>query len=265
MITAAEFRRMALSLPGATESSHMDHPDFRVSGKIFATLGYPNRSWGMVRLSPPQQALFLDADPEAFTPVKGAWGRQGGTNVYLPAVTGETLRESIKAAWANVAARPLASRSSGRRNEQRAFLPGPKKPLWRCPKCGHRFVTENLWHSCSRYSLTDHFKGKPRVIRQTFNRFVGLAEACGPVTVYAQKTRIVIQGRVRFAGAVVRSQWLDASMWLKRRVEHPMISRIENFGRLGFGIHFPLHSPDDIDPAMADFMREAYEIGQQNR
>jgi hypothetical protein len=77
------------------------------------------------------------------------------------------------------------------------------KPLWRCGKCGHRFVTRNLWHSCGRYRLADHFKGKPRTLRQTFNRFVGLARASGPVTVYAQKTRSVIQARVRFAGAVV--------------------------------------------------------------
>jgi hypothetical protein len=91
-----------------------------------------------------------------------------------------------------------------------------------------------------------------------------LAKDCGPVTVYAQKTRIVIQGRVRFAGAVVRSQWLDASIWLKRRAKHPLIDRVESFGRSGFGIHFRLREPDDIDETMAGLMREAYEIGQQN-
>jgi hypothetical protein len=61
----------------------------------------------------------------------------------------------------------------------------PNKPLWRCPKCGHRFVTKNLWHSCARYRLSDHFRGKPPAIRQTFDRYVELAKACGPVTVYA--------------------------------------------------------------------------------
>jgi hypothetical protein len=84
------------------------------------------------------------------------------------------------------------------------------------------------------------------------------------VTVYAQKTRIVLQARVRFAGAVVRSEWLDAGLWLKRRVDHPLISRVESFGRLGFGIHFRLRHPDDIDAVMAGLMREAYEIGGQN-
>lgn len=132
------------------------------------------------------------------------------------------------------------------------------KPLWRCGKCGHRFVTRNLWHSCGRYRLADHFKGKPRTLRQTFDRFAGLARACGPVTVYAQKTRIVIQARVRFAGVVVRRDWLDAGLWLKRRVEHPCLTRVESFGRLGYGHHFRLRQPADADVALARLVREAY-------
>ena len=128
----------------------------------------------------------------------------------------------------------------------------PMRPLWRCGKCGHRFVTKNLWHSCGRYHLTDHFKGKPRALRQAFDRFVGLAKACGPVTVYAQKTRIVIQARVRFAGAVVRRDWLDAGLWLKRRVEHPCLTRVESLGRLGYGLHFRLRQPEDADEALGD-------------
>ena len=138
-----------------------------------------------------------------------------------------------------------------------------KRPLWRCGRCGHRFVTRNLWHSCGRYRLADHFKGKPRALRQTFDRFVGLAKACGPVTVYAQKTRIVVQARVRFAGAVVRSGWLDAGLWLKRRVEHPLLVRVESFGRLGYGHHFRLQHPGDVDEALARLVREAHRIGEQ--
>jgi hypothetical protein len=140
-----------------------------------------------------------------------------------------------------------------------------KRRLWRCPKCGHRFVTRNLWHSCGRYRLADHFRGKPKALRDAFDRFVALARACGPVTVYAQKTRIVIQGRVRFAGAVVRRSYLDAGLWLKRRVEHPALHRVESFGRLGYGHHFRLQQPSDIDEPLANLMREAYSIGQQNR
>jgi hypothetical protein len=136
-------------------------------------------------------------------------------------------------------------------------------PLWRCPKCGHRFVTKNLWHSCGRFKLADHFIGKPRVLRQTFNQWVALAKSCGPVTVYAQKTRIVIQGRVRFAGAVVRANCLDATIWLKHQVTHPLLTRSESFGKLGYGHHFRLRTPQDIDESLAELMREAYLIGRQ--
>src|SRR3989454_6777840 len=84
-MTAAEFRRIALSLPQAAEASHMGHPDFRVAGRIFATLGYPRSGWGMVKLTPEQQELFVRAQPAAFAPVKGGWGRGGATNVRLRA------------------------------------------------------------------------------------------------------------------------------------------------------------------------------------
>lgn len=112
-MTAMEFRKMALSLPEAMESTHMQHPDFRVFGKVFATLGYPNRSWGMVKLAPKQQAAFVDAEPKVFVPVKGTWGRQGATTVYLRSVTRETLRKALEAAWANTAPKRLVSRIQG--------------------------------------------------------------------------------------------------------------------------------------------------------
>jgi hypothetical protein len=138
-----------------------------------------------------------------------------------------------------------------------------RKPLWTCPRCGHRFVTRNLWHSCGRYSLASHFAGKPRAVRAVFDRYLALAKACGPVTVYAQKTRIVFQTRVRFAGAVVRREWVDATMWLKRRARHPRLSGVEDLGRLGYGLHFKLERPGDVDPSLAALMREAYAIGRQ--
>jgi len=138
-----------------------------------------------------------------------------------------------------------------------------KRPLWRCPKCGRRFVTKNLWHSCARHTLAEHFAGKPPILRRTFQRFASAARSCGPVTVYAQKTRIVIQARVRFAGAVVRRDWLDAGVWLKRRAHHPRLLRIESFGPAGYGLHFKLTHPDDVDEALLNLIREAYDIGRQ--
>ena len=104
---------MALSLPETTEESHMRHPDFRVSGKVFATLGYPDKSWGMVKLTREQQAAFAAAEPEAFVPVRGAWGRRGATNVNLRAVKSKSLRTALEAAWTNTAPKRLASAIQG--------------------------------------------------------------------------------------------------------------------------------------------------------
>lgn len=98
-MTAAEFRRIALALKGVEEKSHMNHPDFRVGGKIFATLGYPDQTRGMVKLFPDQQEAFVAADPGAFQPVKGAWGKQGCTHVILKAAKAEKVREAMTAAW----------------------------------------------------------------------------------------------------------------------------------------------------------------------
>jgi hypothetical protein len=100
-MTAPEFRRIAVRLPQVAESAHMGHPDFRVGGRVFATLGYPSRGWAMVKLTPEQQELFVRAQPVAFAPVKGAWGRGGATNVRLPAAK----QRSVRAAPASHAVR----------------------------------------------------------------------------------------------------------------------------------------------------------------
>jgi hypothetical protein len=103
---AEEFRRLALSLPQATEMQHMGHPDFRVSGKIFATLA-PDNSWGMVKLTPQQQALFIHNEPGMFEPVNGGWGLRGATMVLLKAASEEPVLEALKAAWRNIAPKRL--------------------------------------------------------------------------------------------------------------------------------------------------------------
>ena len=98
-VTAQEFRRTALSFPETKMRSHMDHPDFRVAGKIFATLGYPDRSYGMVKLTPIEQQMFVHAQPKAFRPCNGKWGLRGATSVKLAAVKKTTLRRALTAAW----------------------------------------------------------------------------------------------------------------------------------------------------------------------
>jgi hypothetical protein len=107
-MTREQFPRMALSFPEAVEAQHMDHPDFRVRGKIFATLSYPDEKWGMVKLTSEQQEEFVRAEPPAFEPVTGAWGRRGPTSVRLCAAKRATLRRALAAAWCNVAPKQLA-------------------------------------------------------------------------------------------------------------------------------------------------------------
>jgi hypothetical protein len=97
------FRRLALSLPEACESSHVGHPDFRVRKRIFATLAYPNAAWGMVKLTPAQQKRFVRAHPSLFKPVAGGWGLKGATNVKLRTATVAALRPALVAAWKNAA------------------------------------------------------------------------------------------------------------------------------------------------------------------
>ena len=82
----------------------MRHPDFRVGGKIFATLAYPDQSWGMVKLTPEQQFNFVREYPDAFIPVKGAWGLKGCTSVRLAKATATALRPAMKQAWENAKA-----------------------------------------------------------------------------------------------------------------------------------------------------------------
>src|SRR5215469_8482401 len=107
---ADSFRRMALSFPETTEGAHRNHPDFRVSGKVFATLGYPDKRWGMVRLTPEEQDNVLREYPDAFHPSSGAWGRQGSTNVLLREVDKATLNRALRMAWQNRAPRKLVQR-----------------------------------------------------------------------------------------------------------------------------------------------------------
>src|SRR6476469_1905776 len=103
------FRWIALSLPGVTEGSHQGHADFRAGKRIFATLGYPNDDRGMVQLTPEQQSILVEAEPEIFRPVPGGWGKGGSTNVRLAKADAATLRSALTMAWQNIAPKPKAA------------------------------------------------------------------------------------------------------------------------------------------------------------
>ena len=94
-MTPAGFRRIALALKDAIEHAHHGHPDFRVGGRIFATLGYPDHKWGAVMLTPDQQRRFVREYPGVFVPAAGTWGEQGATTVRLEVVDEESLGEAL--------------------------------------------------------------------------------------------------------------------------------------------------------------------------
>ena len=110
-MTAEDFRRLALSLPEAVEASHMGHPDFRVGGKIFATLGYPDQGQGMVKLPVELQEMLAAAEPAVFSPVPGYWGTKGATYVRLDAAEAQSLQGALVTAWRTVAPKRLRDRA----------------------------------------------------------------------------------------------------------------------------------------------------------
>lgn len=113
-MTPAEFRRLALALPDTEEHAHLNHPDFRRSGKIFATLAYPDESFAMVKIFPDQQETFVSASPKTFAPVKGAWGKRGCTNVLLKSADKDKVREALAAAWERAAPASLGRKKSSK-------------------------------------------------------------------------------------------------------------------------------------------------------
>jgi hypothetical protein len=136
-MNANDFRRIALGLPGAEESSHMGEPDFRVGGRIFATLASQKQGYGNLMLTPEHQEAFVSEAPELFVPVAGGWGRNGATHIRLAAANEDVLTGALRTAWklrldrnAKSAAKPRA-RASGmslaRPKKARSVQPRRKK------------------------------------------------------------------------------------------------------------------------------------------
>jgi hypothetical protein len=113
-MSVARFRKIALSLPESIEGAHHGTTDFRVKKRIFATLGYPDRDWGMVKLTVEQQTVLVEAEPEIFRPVPGGWGKGGATNVRLAAADATTLKSALTMAWKNIAEKSPKPRATKR-------------------------------------------------------------------------------------------------------------------------------------------------------
>lgn len=130
-MTDNDFRRIALGMKDTIESAHMGHPDFRVNGRIFATL-HADMKFGMVKLTPEQQARFVHESPAAFAPENGAWGLEGCTAVRLNVVEEEILGEAMTLAWRNGVEKGASAAKRGR---------GPGKRTTSLTKTRRRRVT----------------------------------------------------------------------------------------------------------------------------
>ena len=153
-------------------------------------------------------------------------------------------------------------------------MPAPKKTssiakpaklpaLWRCPKCGERFVTRNLWHSCGKYTLEELFeRSEPHVIK-LFRKFAAMVRACGPVRMISQKTRVCFQVRVRFAGAVPRKTYFIANLALPYRAQDPRFTRVDDYAPHWHRHEFPVSRERDLDARVQQWLKESYEVGAQ--
>ena len=95
----SDFRRIALSLETAEEGSHMGAADFRVGGRIFATLAAEDKGYGNLMLTPELQAQFVQELPEVFLPIPGGWGRMGSTHIRLATANEDVLTGALRTAW----------------------------------------------------------------------------------------------------------------------------------------------------------------------
>lgn len=120
-------------------------------------------------------------------------------------------------------------------------------------------------HSCGRYSLDEHFAGKPAATEQLFAALRDFVAQVGPATCYAEKTRIVFQTRGRFLAVIPRRHWLACHLWLKRELALPRYHRVDALAGRDFVHHFRLSSVDELDGEFLEHVRESYAVGSQQR
>lgn len=167
------------------------------------------------------------------------------------------------------AARPVAAKKSRLASRARATpkraargrAAGVRRPLWQCPRCGHWFVSRNLWHSCERISVASHFTGRDPNLRRLWRALVAAARENGPVRISPNRTRIAIMADMRFCGAQVRKDHLRCAFIVTRRIEDPRIVRYEFLAPVYHLHYFPLREPGDLDATVRGWIAEAYRVG----
>jgi hypothetical protein len=139
-----------------------------------------------------------------------------------------------------------------------------KPRLWKCPKCGKRFVTPKMWHSCGRHTVRQFFEGKSAKVKALYRAYVKFARQLGPFIIDPAKTRISFQGRVRFAGVSgTTKDSLIIGFWLKRRVESPRFMKVDVYPRNDHVYKLRLSDVKELDAELLGWLREAYDVGQQ--
>ena len=136
--------------------------------------------------------------------------------------------------------------------------------LWACPRCGQRFVSPNMWHSCLRMTVGDHLRGRPREVVDLYRGFARMVRELGPgVKAVPVKTGIGFMIRVRFARGVASEARPARSFWLKRRIDGPRFAKVEFIPPKNFIYSFYVRSPEDLDDEVRAWLAEAYRVGIQ--
>lgn len=140
-----------------------------------------------------------------------------------------------------------------------------QKPLWTCPRCGKKFVTRNMWHSCGRFTVEQFFEGKSPKVKRLYKSFFNFVKKeCGPFIVDVAKTRISFQVRVRFAGvAGVSKDNLMIGFWLKRKISSPRFMRTQHIMPHDYVYKLRIADEEDLDKELLGWLKEAYQVGQQ--
>ncbi len=136
--------------------------------------------------------------------------------------------------------------------------------MWICEHCGRAFANHNQTHTCAPLGDLDaHFDRADTAVRETFERFLAVAQLSGPVTVLPEKTRIALQVRMSFAALMPRKHWLNGHLVLARSVGSDRFTSVQVFSPRNVLHAFRLTGPDDIDDEFAGWIGEAYRVGAQ--
>ncbi len=139
-----------------------------------------------------------------------------------------------------------------------------KKPLWRCPKCRHTFVTRNLWHSCTRREPKALFAKCEPVVWKLYQKYLKMARKCGPVALSVRTDAIVFRARVRYAGCKPRKSYLLCTFSLRQPITHSRIEKLESYGPRWHAHFFRVSRLDELDATVQRWLRASYRVGTQD-